>query len=330
VLLFYWIAMISTCSKLFRVRLALLNGMSALGGYCLFPAPVQMAHLMSAFCGVTLLAMGGSALNQVMERDIDAMMARTRCRPIPYGDISLSTATFAGVIAILLGCALLAATGGLLPPALGLAALVWYLAVYTPLKRRTSLALPLGAISGAVPPLIGWCLAGGILTDYRIIILAGLFFIWQIPHFWLLQRQHRTDYRSAGILLFPEKLESLPAPFLIYIWVLALLAAALMLPVLGVISQQYALWYAVLTLFPALSVLFCDTRILKGCYSAFPLVLTVIIVFQNYQSHGFCVQKNILPALITKKAARNPVHTAFFSLFDMSNADSTAVLRNFP
>ena len=154
--------MIRRLSRLFRLPLSLMNGIAALGGYCLFPAPRSSAAMMIACSGVTLLAMGGATLNQVLERDIDALMTRTDQRPLPRGEMTPAVATSIGFGVILAGSALLLTADGLLPALLGLAALVWYLAVYTPLKRRTPLALPLGALCGAVPPLIGWCLAGGI------------------------------------------------------------------------------------------------------------------------------------------------------------------------
>ena len=138
--------MIRTLATLFRLRLALLNGVTAMGGYSLFPAPVLTSDLLAAFCGVTLLAMGGSAFNQLLERDTDALMIRTRLRPLPRGDLSATTVVLAGTCAILAGLILLSVPGGLLPPLFGLAARFWDLALYTPLKRKTTLALPRGAV----------------------------------------------------------------------------------------------------------------------------------------------------------------------------------------
>ena len=115
--------MIRRLSRLFRLPLSLMNGIAALGGYCLFPAPRSGETMLIACGGVTLLAMGGVALNQVLERDIDALMIRTRLRPLPQGEMTTTAVTFIGCGAILAGSAVLFTAGGLLPALLGLAAL---------------------------------------------------------------------------------------------------------------------------------------------------------------------------------------------------------------
>ena len=269
--------MITIHSKLFRPRLALMNGVTAVGGYCLFPAPTQMMTLLAGFCGVTLLAMGGSAFNQLVERDIDALMARTKQRPLPQGRLTSAAVVFAGSCAILAGLTLLAVTGGPLPALLGVVALIWYLAVYTPLKRRTSLALPLGALCGAFPPLIGWTLAGGVLTDYRIIILAGLLFIWQIPHFWLLQERYEADYRRAGIVLF--RIESIPLSrnLLFLLWLTALIAGGMLLPAFGLIGRSAAPWYAAFPVLLIFLALMHSRRFLFTYLNLFPLLVTLTL-----------------------------------------------------
>lgn len=272
--------MIRLLAKLFRPRLALLNGMTALAGYGLFPAPVSPGPLLAAFCGVTLLAMGGSALNQVLERDIDALMARTMQRPLPRGLLSTPAAILAATCAILPGLALLATAGALCPPLLGAAALLWYLAVYTPLKRRTTLALPLGALCGAVPPLIGWCLAGGSPADYRVMILAGLLFIWQIPHFWLLQERHETDYRRAGIPLAGTEARPPSRSPLFLLWLTAFIAAAMLPPAFGMIGRPASLWYAAFPV-PLIVLALMRSRVLFTYLNLFPVLLTLVLFLRN-------------------------------------------------
>jgi protoheme IX farnesyltransferase len=267
--------MIHALASLFRLRLAILNGVTALGGYCLFPAQIQAATLLAAFSGVTLLAMGGSALNQVLERDIDALMTRTRLRPLPRGEMTPATATSIACGVIMAGAAMLFTAGGLLPVLLGLTALAWYLAVYTPLKRRTPLALLLGALCGAVPPLIGWCLAGGDPTDFRIISMAGLFFIWQVPHFWLLQKRHADDYQRAGIPLFAVRQE------LFGLWLVALTATALMLPAFGIIGHHAAYWYVLFSSLLLIMALCRCERSLFSCLNLFPLLVTLTLLIQG-------------------------------------------------
>jgi heme o synthase len=267
--------MLRSLSKLFRPPLALLNGVTALGGAFLYQVPVQALSLLAAFFGVTLLAMGGSAFNQLQERKLDALMTRTMLRPLPKGDLSATAVATAGAGAILTGLVLLAVTGGFLPFLLGLVALVWYLAVYTPLKRKTTLALPLGALCGSFPPLIGWTQAGGTPTDYRIVILAGVLFVWQIPHFWLLQERHGADYRRAGVPLVSV------GPWLLGLWIVALSATALLLPAFGVIGRPASLWCAA---FPAPLLFLALIRSRKPLFiylNLFPLLLTLVLFLRT-------------------------------------------------
>lgn len=260
--------------RLFRPRLALMNGAAALGGYCLFPAPRSTVSMLSACAGVSLLAMGGAALNQVLERDIDALMSRTRMRPLPRGEMKPGAAASIGCIVIMAGCAILLAAGGPLPVLLGLAALAWYLAVYTPLKRRTPLALPLGALCGALPPLIGWCLAGGALTDYRIVTLAGLLFIWQVPHFWMLQERHADDYRRAGIPLVTI------SPGLFRLWLVALAATVMMLPALDIVGARSAILCDVFPFLLFIMALCRRERPLFSYLNLFPALVTMALLIR--------------------------------------------------
>jgi protoheme IX farnesyltransferase len=170
--------------------------------------------------------------------------------------------------------------GGALPPLLGASAILWYLAVYTPLKRRTSLALPIGALCGAFPPLLGWCLAGGSPFDFRVMLLCGLLFLWQVPHFWLLQQHHHNDYLQAGIPLFLSRHGETDEPFF-RLWMAALCAGALLLPAFGIITGPLALCY---TLFPLalLSItLISPDRLHFRLLNLFPLVLSLSFLIQK-------------------------------------------------
>jgi protoheme IX farnesyltransferase len=270
--------MIRALSRLLRPRLALLNGVAAVGGYLLFPAAVAWTSLWAAFCGVVILAGAGSVFNQVLERDLDRLMVRTRQRPLPNGDLTIITAKAIGGACMLAGIVLLGAVGGPLPAALGVGALVWYLAVYTPLKRRTPFALAIGGVCGAVPPVIGWCLAGGDPADYRIMLLAGLLYLWQIPHFWLFQRRHRDDYRSAALPLLaaPSRGNSL-----FWLWVIALIAGAMLLPAFGVIGRQAAICHLLFPL-PLIAIALCRSDTALFSYlNLFPLMVTLLLFAQK-------------------------------------------------
>lgn len=263
--------------RLFRLRLALMNGIAALGGYLLFPGQPEPIALFGLCAGVSLLASGGSALNQVLERDLDCLMDRTKNRPLPKGDLSLPAAMLIGGGCLLAGIELLFLAGGLPPALLGSAALFWYLAVYTPLKRRTPFALPLGALCGALAPVIGWSVAGGSPLDFRVVLLAGILYLWQVPHFWLLQRRHAEDYRRAGLPLFaPYAKGTGPAPLLL-LWMVAMIAGALMLPAFGMIGRPAAPWCVA---FCAPLIITCFRRFepaLFACVNLFPLLVTLAL-----------------------------------------------------
>lgn len=269
-------------ARLLRLKLSLLNGIAAAGGCLLFPAPLRLTGIAAALIGVTLLAAGGSALNQVLERDLDSRMARTRQRPLPTGQMTPAQASAIAIGLLLAGLLLLLGVGGRLPPILGAFALFWYLAVYTPLKRRTSLALPVGALCGAFPPLIGWCLSGGAPGDYRIIFLAGLLFLWQVPHFWLYQQRHQDDYRQAGIPLFCCRNTGAGQRPFFWIWMAAFAAGTMLLPAFGILERPLAHWYAAfpLALFP-ISLLGTD-RLLFRYINLFPLLVSILLLIQNF------------------------------------------------
>lgn len=238
-----------------------------------------MSLIVASLAGVTLLAAGGSALNQVMERDLDLLMERTRHRPLPTGELSPRAATAIGGISIAAGLVVLAGTGGIFPPLLGVGALAWYLGIYTPLKRRTSFSLLAGAVSGAVPPLVGWTVTGGSLVDFRIVIVAGLLYLWQIPHFWLLQCRHAEDYRRAGLPLFAPGVTAGSPVF--RVWIGAFAAGTLLLPLFGIIGGGAAPGFCA---FPLLLVLLAFSRAEVALFSSlnlFPLLMVLALYLQR-------------------------------------------------
>ena len=161
---------------------------------------LDVGQLLHTVLGSGLVAGGAAAFNQVAERDLDEAMERTRRRPIPTGRIQPGEArAFAAVLA-LLGAVELALTTNWLAMAVALATLVSYVAIYTPLKRRTPWATLVGAVPGALPPVIGWTAARGSL-DTEAWVLFGIVFLWQLPHFHALSWLHREDFRRARVPL---------------------------------------------------------------------------------------------------------------------------------
>jgi protoheme IX farnesyltransferase len=158
-----------------------------------------MAH---AVVGTTLVAGGAAALNQVAERDTDAKMRRTRLRPLPDGRVSPAEGRLFGIVLSVAGLGILAGRANLLSALLALATLVVYLVVYTPMKRRTPMATLLGAVPGALPPLIGWAASHGSI-DAGGASLFAIVFLWQIPHFMAIAWLYRDDYSAAGFPMLP-------------------------------------------------------------------------------------------------------------------------------
>jgi heme o synthase len=175
---------------------------SAAGYYLGAPAAPDLVTMAQAVLGTALVAGGSAVLNQVYERDTDALMRRTRTRPLPDGRVTPGDAQTFGMVLSASGLVLLAWRANLLAAALAAATLVIYLTVYTPMKRRSSLATVVGAVPGALPPLIGWAASHGRISIGGVALFA-IVFLWQIPHFMAIAWMYRDDYRTAGFPMLP-------------------------------------------------------------------------------------------------------------------------------
>jgi protoheme IX farnesyltransferase len=175
---------------------------TAVGYYFGCRTSFQLAMLVHVLLGTALMASGTSALNQWWEADSDARMHRTRQRPIPAGRMKRSHAFVFGVLVSAAGFAELWFGANALAAALGLFTLLTYLFVYTPLKQRSPACTTVGALPGAMPPLIGYAAASGAI-DARAIALFLILFIWQFPHFYAIAWMYREDYARGGIRMLP-------------------------------------------------------------------------------------------------------------------------------
>lgn len=187
-----------------KIRLnALVVATTAGGYYMAAPPAIDPAALAATCLGTALVASGAAAINQVHERDLDRLMNRTKDRPVAGGRMSPAEGlTIAGLLAGVGTIVLwLAATPA--AAALAIITLLTYVLVYTPLKRRTSLATVVGAGPGALPPLIGWVAAGGTLASAAPWSLFLLMFLWQLPHFLAIAWLYREDYARAGLPMLP-------------------------------------------------------------------------------------------------------------------------------
>ena len=175
---------------------------SAAGYYLGAAGPIDFPVMAAAVVGTAFVAGGAAALNQLYERDTDALMRRTRMRPLPDRRIAPSDARLFGLLLSAAGLVLLATMAGWLAALLALGTLTIYLLIYTPLKRRSPVATLVGAVPGALPPLIGWAASRGDVSLGGLSLFL-IVFLWQIPHFMAIAWMYRDDYRLAGFPMLP-------------------------------------------------------------------------------------------------------------------------------
>lgn len=191
--------------ELFKIRLVTLVVLTAAAGYLLGAGDDWSGTtLLWTALGTALAAAGSMALNQRLEMDRDARMERTRARPLPAGLVQPAVATAVGLGVAALGVLALALGAGLRPALLAAAVVLLYTLVYTPLKPRTSANTLIGAVCGAIPPMIGWAAARGELGLGAWLLFAVLF-LWQVPHFLALAWLYRADYARGGFRMLPAE-----------------------------------------------------------------------------------------------------------------------------
>ncbi|MEM7481511.1 MAG: heme o synthase [Acidobacteriota bacterium] len=195
-------------SELVKARIAVMVVVTTAVGY-LMASPLNVGlrafdpiGLLTVLLGTALVAGGAGVLNQVVEREPDSRMDRTAGRPIPAGRISSDTALVLGVLLSITGLAQLAYSVNLLTALLGAATLAGYVFIYTPLKRVSSLATIVGAVPGAVPPMMGWTAARDAIEPGAW-ALFGILFLWQMPHFLAIAWMYRDDYQKGGFPMLP-------------------------------------------------------------------------------------------------------------------------------
>ena len=221
--------------ELNKVRITVAVTLTTMAGYILAKGTVDFEMVMPVL-GIFILACGSAALNHIQDRDKDAIMPRTSNRPIPSGDLSTSMALVIGLSEIIIGSALIYYGSGFLAMQLGILALIWYNGIYTPLKRKTAFAVIPGSVIGAIPPLVGWVAAGGSLLDPKAMVLGLFFFMWQVPHFWLLMLKYGEEYNKAGFPSITSKISKQQVKNSTFLWTVATAVSALMVAMSGLIS----------------------------------------------------------------------------------------------
>ena len=190
--------------ELVKARLTALVVVTTLAGFYMgWSGAMDWRRLFNALFGTWLVASGSAALNELLERRTDAAMHRTRDRPLPSGRMSPDAALLIGFGLVVGGLAYLALLVNLLAATLAAVTMATYLFAYTPLKRRTPLNTLVGAIPGALPPVIGWAAATGTL-DKGAWTLFAILFCWQMPHFLAIAWLYREDYARAGFVMLPN------------------------------------------------------------------------------------------------------------------------------
>jgi protoheme IX farnesyltransferase len=186
-----------------KPRLNLLVLITTLGGlYLADPVTLPLPLVVHTLVGTALVAGSAAALNQVWERRTDKLMRRTAGRPLPAGRLGTAEATIFGLLLAAIGLAELALQANVLTALVAFATLASYVLVYTPMKTRSSLSTLVGGVPGALPPVIGWTAVTNEIT-LPAVVLFGIVFFWQIPHFLAIGWLCRDDYRAAGIPLLP-------------------------------------------------------------------------------------------------------------------------------
>jgi heme o synthase len=249
-------------AALAKPRLNMLVVGSAVAGYVMAGGDTgTLAALLWTMAGTALVAGGASTFNQILERDRDGRMRRTQHRPLPDGRVAAGEALVFGTGLSVAGLLMLAAGVNVLAAAVALATLASYAAVYTPLKSRTSLATVIGAVPGALPPVIGWAAATGTLSQGAW-ILFGIVFLWQMPHFLAIAWMYRDDYDRAGFPMLPViEPDGRSTSRQAVVYTAALLPLALAPTLAGLSGALYFIGALVLTLaFLAMSIRFAATR----------------------------------------------------------------------
>ena len=222
--------------ELSKFRITSMVAVTTITGYLLARHKLDAAFILPTL-GIFFLACSSSVLNHLQEISSDAKMSRTSLRPLPNGTASKSFAIVLSLLEFSIGFSLLLFISGYTSAILGIIALIWYNGIYTPLKKKTVHAVIPGSVIGAIPPLVGWVAGGGELSSPKAWIIALFFFVWQVPHFYLLAYKFSAQYKNAGFPIITDSLSEKSIRYLIYIWILLTSIATGVLQVTGIVSS---------------------------------------------------------------------------------------------
>jgi len=197
------VAKVRACLELLKFRLSFLISFSCAFGFVLASHEVNYRTLTMLFIGGFLMSGASAIINQIIEKDLDKLMSRTMSRPLPTHRVTVQEAVVLAVACFSASVLILLTYTNVLTTALSVLSLILYGFVYTPLKRVGPVAVFVGAFPGALPPLLGWTAATGGIS-HEALIIFGIQFIWQFPHFWAIAWVTDEDYKKAGFKLLPS------------------------------------------------------------------------------------------------------------------------------
>ncbi len=231
-------ASLSDLIALTKPRITAVNVFMTVAGVWLAPVHITRFAFVMTMIGSILVVSGANALNMYMERNIDGKMDRTKNRPLPTGRMSPRTALIFGVAISVLSVPVLAIGVNAVTALLAVLANVMYVLAYTPMKQRSHTSLLVGAVPGAIPPLMGWTAATG-RVDWGGIVLFIILFIWQVPHFLAIALFRKADYARAGLFVMPNVFGDEATKRVIVRYTFALVVSTLLAFPLGIAGRGY-------------------------------------------------------------------------------------------
>lgn len=233
----FFVEQFKLLSEVTKLRITALVSFTTGLGYILANEGFNI-NIIYPVLGIFFLACGSAALNHLQEKNLDLLMDRTKTRPLPSGKTGNIYYYSVILFFTVLGVLLLLLKTNIPTLSIGLITYFWYNAVYTPLKRKSALAVIPGSLVGALPPLAGWTAAGGDITDFRILYICFYFFLWQIPHFWLLLLVYSDDYKKGGFPVLTDIMNIKSLKIMTFLWIVLTFLISTGIPFVGIISHN--------------------------------------------------------------------------------------------
>lgn len=238
--------MLKNYLSLIKPKVTLGVTLTSIVGYVINAEIIKFPDLLILTLGIILLSGGAATFNHIVERDTDALMERTRQRPVASGKIPVKSAVIFGTLLLTMGFTALFLRFNGICALLGISNALWYIFIYTPLKRASILAVVVGSVTGVVPYFIGVTSANGFIANPINFFLGVYLTIWQIPHFLLLVYKYGDDYKKAELATFTSLFSAKKVMQISLLWIVACCLIALLLPLLGFINHPTLSWIIII------------------------------------------------------------------------------------